>query len=109
MTRSSIGQSRGPFISGSSAALFAPPRTDLDGLSPAAKLSGKVSRFLARNIRTKTLAVRNVQPMVTFTFDDVPATACHVGALIIEQYGIRGTYYVAGGGCGAPSPCGRLA
>jgi peptidoglycan/xylan/chitin deacetylase (PgdA/CDA1 family) len=53
--------------------------------------------------------MRNAQPLVTFTFDDVPATACHVGALIIEQYGARGTYYVSGGGCGAPSPCGELA
>jgi len=96
-------------MSRSSAALFAPPRTDLDDLSLTTRLSGKVSRFLARNIRTKTLAMRNAQPMVTFTFDDVPATACHVGALIIEQYGARGTYYVSGGGCGAPSPCGPLA
>jgi peptidoglycan/xylan/chitin deacetylase (PgdA/CDA1 family) len=91
------------------AALFAQPRTGLDELSSAAKLAGKASRFLARNIRTKSLAMRNAQPLVTFTFDDVPASACHVGALIIEQYGARGTYYVSGGGCGAPSPCGRLA
>jgi peptidoglycan/xylan/chitin deacetylase (PgdA/CDA1 family) len=105
MTRSS----QGSIMSSNSAILFAPPRTDLDDLSLAAKLSGKVSRFLARNIRTRTLAMRNVRPMVTFTFDDVPATACHVGALIIEQYGVRGTYYISGGGVGAPSPCGRLA
>jgi peptidoglycan/xylan/chitin deacetylase (PgdA/CDA1 family) len=96
-------------MSSHAAGLFAPPIAGLDELSLAAKLSGKLSRFLARNIRTKTLVMRNAQPMVTFTFDDVPATACHVGALIIEQYGIRGTYYVSGGGCGAPSPCGALA
>jgi peptidoglycan/xylan/chitin deacetylase (PgdA/CDA1 family) len=96
-------------MSSYSAALFAQPRTGLDDLSLAARLSGKASRFLARNIHTKTLAMRNAQPLVTFTFDDAPASACHVGALIIEQYGARGTYYISGGGCGAPSPCGQLA
>ena len=28
---------------------------------------------------------------------------------MLEQYGARGTYYVSGGGCGAPSPSGPLA
>jgi peptidoglycan/xylan/chitin deacetylase (PgdA/CDA1 family) len=109
MTSPFIVQAQGPIMSSCPAVPFAQPRADLDDLSLAAKLSGKLSRFLARNLGTKTLVMRNAQPMVTFTFDDVPATACHVGALIIEQYGVRGTYYVSGGGCGAPSPCGQLA
>jgi peptidoglycan/xylan/chitin deacetylase (PgdA/CDA1 family) len=47
--------------------------------------------------------------MVTFTFDDVPASACITGAAILEQHDARGTFYVAGAGCGADSPGGRLA
>src|SRR5258708_35453756 len=105
----SVGQQQGPIMSSHAAALFAQPRPGLDDLSLAAKLAGKASRFLARNVHTKTLALRNGQPLVTFTFDDVPASACHVGALIIERYGARGTYYVSGAGCGAPSPSGQLA
>jgi peptidoglycan/xylan/chitin deacetylase (PgdA/CDA1 family) len=88
---------------------FAQPKAGLRGSTLAARISGKVSRFLARNIHTKALAMRNAQPLVTFSFDDVPASACSIGALILEQYGARGTYYVSGGGCGAPSPSGRLA
>jgi peptidoglycan/xylan/chitin deacetylase (PgdA/CDA1 family) len=86
---------------------FAPPRHDRPSL--ARTISGKASRFLARNIRTKPLTLRGVRPLVTFTFDDVPLSACTTGAGILEQHGIRGTYYVSGGGCGLTSPCGLLA
>ena len=88
---------------------FAQPRIDTREASLAGKISGKVSRFLARNVRTKTLTMRNTQPLVTFTFDDVAASACSVGAPILEQYNVCGTYYISGGGCGAASPGGRLA
>lgn len=61
------------------------------------------SRFLARQSRSKLLALRNAAPIVTFTFDDVPASACEFGARILEQHGARGTFYVAGKGCGTAS------
>ena len=35
--------------------------------------------------------------MVSFTFDDVPKSAATVGAPMLEEYGARGTFYVAGG------------
>jgi peptidoglycan/xylan/chitin deacetylase (PgdA/CDA1 family) len=60
----------------------------------------KAERLIARHIHRKTLALRGAPPMVTFTFDDVPATACTIGAPILESYGVRGTFYVAGRGCG---------
>jgi peptidoglycan/xylan/chitin deacetylase (PgdA/CDA1 family) len=88
---------------------FAQPRIDTRDASLAGRISGKLSRFLARNVRTKTLTMRNARPLVTFTFDDVAASACNVGARMLEQYDVRGTYYISGGGCGAASPGGRLA
>jgi len=91
------------------ASTFAQPRGDLEGASLPALVSGKLSRFLARNIRTRALYMLNTRPMVTFTFDDVPASACNTGAHIIEKYGARGTFYVSGGGCDSQSPGGRLA
>ena len=93
-------------MSSQAIAPFAQPMSGRSTL--AAKMSGKVSRFLARNVRTKVLAMRNAQPLVTFSFDDVPASACSMGALMLEQHGAHGTYYVSGGGCGAPSPGGPL-
>ena len=86
---------------------FASPRHDRPSLVQT--IAGKASRFLARNVRTRPLVMRGARPLVTFTFDDVPLSACTAGARILEQYGIRATYYVSGGGCGLTSPCGPLA
>ena len=36
-------------------------------------------------------------PCVSFTFDDVPVSAATEGAGLLEEAGVRGTYYVAGG------------
>jgi peptidoglycan/xylan/chitin deacetylase (PgdA/CDA1 family) len=72
-------------------------------------VAGKASRFLARHVPTKSLRKINPQPLVSFTFDDVPASACREGAAILEAHGVRATYYVCAGGRGAASPCGRLA
>jgi peptidoglycan/xylan/chitin deacetylase (PgdA/CDA1 family) len=88
---------------------FAQPRSLSEEPSLVAKFSGKATRFLARNVRTKSVAMRNARPLVTFTFDDVAATACNAGARMLEDHDIRATYYVSGGGCGAGSPGGTLA
>jgi peptidoglycan/xylan/chitin deacetylase (PgdA/CDA1 family) len=90
------------------AATFALP-LEPGSASTLARISEKASRFLARSVRTKRLTMRNSRPLVTFTFDDVAASACSAGAAILERHGLHGTYYVSGGGCGAASPCGRLA
>lgn len=36
-------------------------------------------------------------PIVSFTFDDFPRSAYRVAGRILERFGARGTYYVAGG------------
>jgi len=64
------------------------------------RVTNMASRFLARQSRSKILLMRGGSPMVTFTFDDVPASACECGARILEQHGACGTFYVAAGGCG---------
>jgi peptidoglycan/xylan/chitin deacetylase (PgdA/CDA1 family) len=79
------------------------------GETPYAKICGKFSRYLARNVPTKKLGMRNTKPIISFTFDDVPASACDTGARILEQYGVRGTFYIAGAGYGRESPVGTLA
>jgi peptidoglycan/xylan/chitin deacetylase (PgdA/CDA1 family) len=77
--------------------------------APYKMISGKLTRFLARNVPTKSLAMRNTRPLVSFTFDDAAASACTTAAALLEQYQSRGTYYISGGNCGALSPTGRLA
>lgn len=40
--------------------------------------------------------IKTSEPIVSFTFDDVPATAWTKGARILESEGVRGTFYLAG-------------
>jgi peptidoglycan/xylan/chitin deacetylase (PgdA/CDA1 family) len=77
--------------------------------APYEAIAGKMSRFIARNVAVKKLAMRNARPLVSFTFDDAAASACVAGAALLEQHHARATFYISGGKCGKASPTGRLA
>jgi len=57
----------------------------------------KVERRLARVFNSKKTTLDNESGLVSFTFDDVPQSACHIGSRILEEHGFVGTYYVCGG------------
>lgn len=57
----------------------------------------RTSRYIARRTVQRPLALRGPVGVVSFTFDDAPASACDIGASMLEQHGARGTFYVAGG------------
>jgi peptidoglycan/xylan/chitin deacetylase (PgdA/CDA1 family) len=59
-----------------------------------------ISRKMARHHCSKPFRMRNRAPLVSFTFDDVPDSAYRNGASILEERGIRGTFYIASGICG---------
>ncbi len=50
-----------------------------------------------RRLAARTFNVAADKPVVSFTFDDVPDSALHEGAALLEKYGLRGTFYIAGG------------
>jgi peptidoglycan/xylan/chitin deacetylase (PgdA/CDA1 family) len=85
---------------------FALPRAEQ---SRPARALGKLSRFAARSIATRTVRLTNEKPLVSFTFDDAPESACTTGAALLEKHKARGTYYISGAGCGSQGFCGRLA
>lgn len=60
-------------------------------------LKARVSNRLSRHFRATPFAWSGRQPAVSFTFDDIPDSAAKVGAPMLEEYGGRGTFYVAGG------------
>jgi peptidoglycan/xylan/chitin deacetylase (PgdA/CDA1 family) len=64
----------------------------------------KVSHRLAMHRHVDLFRLRNATPMVSFTFDDLPKSAVTTGAGILEQRGVRGTFYVSGGVVGVDSP-----
>jgi peptidoglycan/xylan/chitin deacetylase (PgdA/CDA1 family) len=56
----------------------------------------RISNRLARHLRAKPFTLRGNDPMVSFTFDDVPQSAATVGAAMIEEYDGRATFYISG-------------
>lgn len=57
----------------------------------------RLARWAALSLRTRVVTARAHPPLVSFTFDDIPASAAEVGASILEQAGRRGTFYISGG------------
>ena len=57
----------------------------------------RMSRLLARHTAHRWLPLNKGRGVVSFSFDDVPASACREGAALLERYEARGTFYVCGG------------
>jgi peptidoglycan/xylan/chitin deacetylase (PgdA/CDA1 family) len=64
----------------------------------------KIERRLAKVMARRMVRLRNPKPMISFTFDDAPHTACTRGRRLLEQYKVRGTFYVCGGLTGQLEP-----
>ncbi|MDQ0464129.1 peptidoglycan/xylan/chitin deacetylase (PgdA/CDA1 family) [Caulobacter ginsengisoli] len=72
-------------------------------------LKGKLRRRLALLAHRRPVRMRLERPMITFSFDDAPATAVHAGAAVLEARGLKGTYYVSAGLAGGTGPMGAYA
>ena len=48
-------------------------------------------------LRRRPFPLPNAGPTISFTFDDFPRSALHVGGAILASYDARGTYYAAMG------------
>lgn len=81
----------------------------VDAYEPDRSLKGKLRRRLIRLAHRRPARVALERPMVSFSFDDAPATACEAGARALEARGLRGTYYFAAGLAGRDGPMGRFA
>ncbi len=57
----------------------------------------RASRIAARHLLKQTLPLHGQTGVVSFTFDDAPASACITGSAVLEKHGVRGTFYIAGG------------
>jgi peptidoglycan/xylan/chitin deacetylase (PgdA/CDA1 family) len=76
---------------------IAPYAVGMIGL-PAAidRFAGRLTNRLIRATPRRVIEVPTQEPIVSFTFDDVPDTARSAGAAILEAYGARGTFYISG-------------
>lgn len=67
-------------------------------------LGDRIANRIMRHLPAPGLRVTAKTPIVSFTFDDVPDTAKHNGARLLEDHGVRGTFYIAGGLTGQALP-----
>ena len=80
--------------------MIAPYQPDM---GPLGKVRRRVTRLRARRPARATPA----RGMVTFSFDDAPASSLHAGAPVLEARGLRGTWYISMGLCGVTAHLGR--
>jgi len=55
---------------------------------------------LARNWTFQAVRNRATAPLVSFTFDDFPRSAATAGAQVLQDFGVKGSYFVSGGRAG---------
>ena len=72
-------------------------------------LKGKLRRRLARLYRRRPATRPLERPMVSFAFDDAPASAARAGAEILEARGLRGAYFICAGLAGRTAHMGPYA
>lgn len=59
------------------------------------KLRNRICSFQSRMQCRNPVQFSSADSIVTFTFDDFPASAYRTAGRILERYGIRGTYYTS--------------
>jgi peptidoglycan/xylan/chitin deacetylase (PgdA/CDA1 family) len=72
-------------------------------------LKGKLRRRFVRLAHRRPAPGHIDRPMVTFAFDDTPASAVRAGAPILESRGVRGTYFFCAGLAGESGHMGEYA
>lgn len=74
-----------------------------------ASLGGKLRRRFARLTHRRPARLGLTRPVVSFTFDDIPESAAHAGAGVLEAHDARGTFYVCTGLADREGHMGRFA
>jgi peptidoglycan/xylan/chitin deacetylase (PgdA/CDA1 family) len=69
---------------------------------------GKLRRRTVR-LASRRPARASDAPMISFAFDDIPASAAETGAAILEARGLKGTYFVAAALAGTDAVTGPMA
>ncbi|WP_307266669.1 polysaccharide deacetylase family protein [Labrys wisconsinensis] len=69
----------------------ASPRIPVQPIGLRMRLAHRVARYAP----ARRHAMRNDRPLVSFSFDDIPVSAAATGARMLEEAGVRGTFFVA--------------
>lgn len=73
-----------------------------------ARIQGRYQRSATSLFFRRNIKMSNNVPYISFTFDDFPGSALHVGGAILTQFGLRATYYISLGLMGTEAPTGTI-
>ncbi len=73
----------------------------------ASRARGYYQRKASALLAQRRIPLQAPGPLISFTFDDFPASAASIGAAVLEEFGARGTYYVSLGLAGRTGPVGQ--
>ncbi len=73
-----------------------------------ARAHGRYQRTAARFFFRRPFVINSEVPLISFTFDDFPRSALHTGGAILQDLGLRGTYYTSFGLMGKTAPTGEI-
>lgn len=59
------------------------------------KIKRKVEYLAVRHLFKNQVENKHIYPLVSFTFDDFPLSAKTIGAAILNESGVRGTFYAS--------------
>lgn len=72
------------------------------------RAQGRLQRTLAGLLYRRPMKIPNTIPYISFTFDDFPRSALHTGGGILNQCGLKATYYASFGLMGKETPSGTI-
>lgn len=81
---------------------------DTNPYQPNRSLLAKIERRLTQYRKAAPAMIQTGHPVLSITFDDCPTSAAETGARILEEYGVRGGYYIATGLMGQSSHMGMV-
>ncbi len=71
-------------------------------------IGSQIQKGLARLSEKKLMSQIGRRPIVSFTFDDFPFSAVHVGGTMLSRYNLKGTYYASLGLMGQTTVVGEM-
>src|SRR5437879_6428105 len=86
------------------------PKTGIHMLfrHPLARIHGYYQRRAASLVFRKPFAIKLQQALISFSFDDFPRSSVLTGGVILNRFGLAGTYYASFGLLGKESPTGQM-
>ena len=72
------------------------------------RICGRAQRIDAQSFARRPFVIGTDRPLISFTFDDFPRSALLTGGVILESFGVAGTYYASLGLMGREAPTGPI-